>query len=161
MKVTTTGQLKNIYLTLHGLEEATNELNFLKSKKRIEIAQRLQDARELNNTEENSEFEAALAEQDMLENRISELEKIVRNAKVITDKEHEEGVVTLGSTVKVEMDGQIDEFTIVGKVEANPSQKKISNESPVGRALLGGKIGEEVEVATPIVRYICKILDIA
>jgi transcription elongation factor GreA len=149
-----------IYLTPEGLADVKNELKFLKEEKRIAIAERLKQARELGEIEENSEYDSALAEQELVETKIFELEAVVRDAKLIKQEDKDTSIVTIGSTVSVEMDGSLDEFTIVGRVEANPSQKKISNESPVGIALLGAKVGEEVEVTTPIVKYKCKILEI-
>lgn len=151
---------KTTYLTAAGLDEVKQELGFLKKTKRVEIAERIQRARDFGDLAENAEYEAALDEQALVENRVEELERVLRSAKVIKTPESESGIVVIGSTVRVEMDGQDDEFTIVGRVEANPAQKRISNESPVGSALLGAKIGEEVEVATPIVRYKCKVLEI-
>lgn len=151
--------VKNIYVTQKGLTEAQEELDFLKTTKRAEIAERIQRAREFGDISENSEYDAALDEQALVEHRISYLEEVLKNAKVITETEKSDFVV-IGSTVSVEMDGEIDEFMIVGRVEANPAKKRISNESPVGQALLGAKVGEEVEVATPIVHYKVKVLKI-
>lgn len=148
-----------VYLTSNGLEEAQVELNFLKTTKRAQVAERIQRAREFGDVVENAEYDAALDEQTLVENRIIYLEDVLKNAKVITSEPKSDFVV-IGSTVKVEMDEEIDELTIVGKVEANPAKKKISNESPLGSALLGAKKGEVVEVATTIVRYKCKVLEI-
>ena len=150
----------NIYLTSEGFVETRQELTFLKQQKRTEVADRIQSAREIGGMEENSEYNAALDEYNSVESRISELERVLRDAKVINHLDKSENIVTIGSVVTVEMDGEEDKFTIVGRVEANPSKKRISNESPVGSALLGAKKGEVVEVATPIVRYKCKILEI-
>jgi len=150
---------KKIFVTSKGLEEAKSELDFLKSTRRTQVAQRLQNAREYGDLSENSEYDAALEEQTMLENRISELDELLKNATVIKSAPVADFVV-IGSTVVVEMDGEVDEFTIVGRLEADPAKKRISNESPVGAALLGAKAGETVEVATPIVRYKCKVLEI-
>jgi transcription elongation factor GreA len=150
----------NVYLTKEGLIEVKAELEHLKTTKRAEIAERLKQARELGEIEENSEYDAALEEQEMVENKILELEKIIRDAKVIKESTVSSDIVTIGSTVTVEMDGELDEFTIVGRVEANPAKKRISNESPLGTAILGAKKGEEVEVTTPIVKYKCKIIEI-
>ena len=159
-KVVISQSKKNVYLTLKGLAEAKAELAYLLKTKRAEIAERINTARSFGDLAENSEYDAAIAEQDLTENRIAELENVVKYAKVIS-KEHESSdFVVIGSTVKIDMDNEIDEFTIVGRVEADPSKKRISNESPLGSALLGAKKGEEVEVATPIVRYKCKILEI-
>ncbi len=150
---------ERIYVTAKGLADVKEELAYLITTRRKEIADRIQRAREQGDLAENSEYDAALEEQALLENRIAELEGMLAGAKIIADKISTDFVV-IGSTVKIVMDGEIDEFTIVGRVEADPSKKRISNESPVGAALLGAKIGEEVEVATPIVRYKCKVLEI-
>ncbi len=150
---------KNTYLTPKGLTDAKIELAFLIKTKRIEIAGKIHQAREYGDLAENSEYDSALEEQSLIENRIAELESTLKNAKVIAS-DHKSDFVVIGSTVKIEMDNEIDEFKIVGRVEADPSKKRISNESPLGTALLGTKKGEVVEVTTPIVRYKCKVLEI-
>ncbi len=150
---------KNVYLTTKGFVDAKAELEYLKKTKRAQIAERIHQAREYGDLTENSEYDVAVEDQSLIENRISELENIVRDAKVIASS-HTQDFVVIGSTVKIEMDEGIDEFTIVGRVEADPSKKRISNESPLGSVLIGAKKGETVEVTTPIVRYKCKILDI-
>lgn len=150
---------KNVYLTAKGLTDAKLELDYLKKERRREIAEKIRQAREYGDLAENSEYDAALADQALVENRISELEEILKGAKLISKGKDNEFVV-IGSTVRIEMDDGIDEFTIVGRVEADPAKKRISNESPLGSVLLGAKVGEEVEVATPIVRYKCKVLEI-
>ncbi len=150
---------KKVYLTAQGLAEVKAELEFFKNTKRAEVAQLIQQAREYGDLAENSEYDAALEEQAMTESRISELENILKGAKVINNQ-HTEDFVVIGSTVKIEMDDGVDEFTIVGRVEADPSKKRISNESPLGQALVGAKKGEVVEVTTPIVKYKCKVLEI-
>lgn len=152
-------KLKNIYLTAKGLSEAKTELEFLKKNKRAEIAERIHQAREYGDLTENSEYDSAMEDQALTENRIAELENILKGAKVI-QHEHNNDFVVIGSTVKIEMDDGLDEFTIVGRVEADPSKKRISNESPLGSTLLGAKKGEVVEVTTPIVKYKCKVLEI-
>lgn len=149
----------NVYLTSKGLEEIKKELTELKNIKKPEVSERIQRAGEFGDITENSEYDTAIDEQNLVENRISELEETLKNAQVITQTPKNDFVV-IGSTVVIDMEGEVDEFTIVGSVEANPSKKKISNESPVGSALLGAKVGESVVVATPIVRYKCKILEI-
>lgn len=151
---------KKVYLTAAALAELKSEFNFLKTTKRQEIAQRIQMARELGNEQENAEFEAALDEQALVENRISALDKALRDAMVIQALAGEHSEVVIGSTVIVKIDGQTDSFTIVGRIEANPKEKKISNESPVGSVLIGAKIGEEKEVRTPLLSYKIKILEI-
>lgn len=150
---------KGVYLTSKGLAEAQAELEYLKKTKRHEIADRIRQAREYGDLAENSEYDAAIEEQNLVENRISQLENILKSAKVISEK-HSDDFVVIGSTVRVEMEGEVDEFTIVGRVEADPAKKRISNESPLGMAILGAKEGEEVEVTTPIVKYKCKVLEI-
>lgn len=159
MKMVSRKSPKNTYLTSQGLADAKAELDFLKKTKRAEIAEKIHQAREYGDLTENSEYDSAIEEQSLVENRISELENILKSAKVIAEK-HAEDFVVIGSTVKIDMDGEVDEFTIVGRVEANPAKKRISNESPLGTALLGVKKGETVEVTTPIVRYKCKVLEI-
>lgn len=148
-----------VYLTSQGLEDVRAELALLKTVKRIEVADRIQKAREFANSEENNEYDSAVEEQIMVENRILALENVLKHAVVISP-EHTNDFIVIGSTVKIELDGQLDEFTIVGKVEANPFKKRISNESPVGAALLGAKVGEELEINTPILRYKCRVLEI-
>lgn len=153
------GVEKKIYITPEGLKLARDELEYLQKTKMAEVADRIKRAREFGDVAENSEYNAALDEQAWVENKIAELERVVSNAQIISKPKGADFVV-IGSTVKVEIDQEIDEFTIVGKVEANPAKKRISNESPVGSALLGAKVGDVVEVATPIVRYKCKVLEI-
>ena len=150
---------KNFYVTSAGLENAKKEYEHLVKVKRLDIAERIQKAREFGDLLESSEYDAAMDEQSLVENRISELEEILKSVQVIKEVPKSDFVV-IGSTVTIEMDGEVDEFTIVGRVEADPSKKRISNDSPVGSALLGAKVGESVEVATPIVRYKCKVLEI-
>ena len=150
---------KSTYLTPKGLINAKAELEHLTKVKRLEIAERIHQAREYGDLTENSEYDTAMEDQSLTENRIAQLENILKNAKVIS-LEHTNDFVVIGSTVRVEMDGELDEFTIVGRVEADPSKKRISNESPLGSTLLGAKKGEIVEVTTPIVRYKCKVLEI-
>lgn len=152
--------VKDVYLTQKGLLEAKNELDHLKKVKRAEIAQRINQAREYGDLTENSEYDSAMEDQALMESRIAVLENILKDAKVIENHQTKDFVV-IGSTVKIEMDDGVDEFTIVGRVEADPSKKRISNESPLGAALLGAKSGEEVEVTTPIVKYKCKVLEIS
>lgn len=151
---------KSVYITAEGLADAKRELVELQKIKRPEIADRIQKAREFGDITENSEYDAALEEQALVERRISELQETLKSAKVIVNTSVKSDFVVIGSTVVIEMDGEVDEFMIVGSVEADPSKKKISNESPVGSSLLGAKVGESVEVTTPIVRYKCKVLEI-
>ncbi len=158
-KIVKISSRKKVYVTSKGLSNIKFELEFLKKEKRTEVAQRLKTAREFGDLAENSEYDAALDDQILIERRISRLEEMLKEAQVIT-KAPKTDFVVIGSTITIEMDGEVDKFTIVGRVEADPSKKRISNESPVGAALLGAKVGEIVEVATPIVRYKCKVLEI-
>lgn len=150
---------KNTYLTFRGLSEAKEELEYLKKTKRMQIAEKIHQAREYGDIAENSEYDAALEDQALTENRIAELENTLKFVKVIA-KEQNNKFVVIGSTVKIKMDDSIDEFTIVGSVEADPAKKRISNESPLGLALLNAQKGDEVEVITSILRYKCKVLEI-
>lgn len=150
---------QSTYMTHKGLEKLRSELDYLKKTRRIEVADRIARAREFGDLSENSEYDAAMEEQALIENRIVELENLAKDVKLISNNIKSDFVV-IGSTIRIEMDGERDEFTIVGRVEADPAKKRISNESPLGSALLGAKVGEAVEVATPIVRYKCKVLEI-
>lgn len=150
---------KKVFLTPQGLSDAKAELEYLINEKRDQISERIQGARDFGDVSENSEYDAALEEQSLVENRIAYLEDAIGNASVISEVLTHDTVV-IGSIVKVKMEGTINEYTIVGKIEANPAKKKISNESPVGSALLGARIGEEVEIFLPNSSYKAKILQI-
>lgn len=146
-------------LTEKGLSELKKEYEHLVKVKRPAVVQRIQNAREFGDLAENSEYDAAKEEQSLLETRIEELEKVLNKAQIIGPKTTTDFVV-IGTTVVVEVDGSRDEFTIVGTMEADPAARLISNESPVGAALLGAKVGELVDVVTPIVSAKYKILEI-
>lgn len=150
---------KKFILTREGLEHLKMEYDKLTGDKRPQIAIRIQRAREFGDLAENSEYDAAKEEQSLLEARIAQLEEVLPKIQIIEEKSSSEFIV-IGSKVKVEIDGQSEEFSIVGTIEADPASGKISNESPVGAALLGAKVGEVVEVVTPIVRAKYKILAI-
>ncbi|MDO8570461.1 MAG: transcription elongation factor GreA [Candidatus Daviesbacteria bacterium] len=149
----------NIYFTLGGLQEAKLELDFLKTIKRVEASERILKAREFEDIDESSEYQAALDEQALIEHRIADLEESLRSPKVITQNQNSD-TITLGSTVRINIDGKIDEYTIVGKVEADPTKKRISNESPLGASLLGLRAGEKAQVTTPTFKYEAKVLKI-
>jgi transcription elongation factor GreA len=137
------------YLTKEGLEKFKKEFKQLKKIKAMKIKGEVPDI--LHSEEANPEYLSFQEDIEFLEARISELENILKNFKLITPPEKEEqDKICLGATVLVEVDGRIDEFTLVGKLEANPSIGKISNESPVGRVLMGKKVGEEVLISSPI-----------
>lgn len=154
---------KDVLLTAEGLTKLENELDELKSVKRKEIAERIKQALAFGDISENSEYDQAKNEQAKLEERIVKLENILRNAKLIDEDEISTDSVSVGSKVVV-LDMEYDEemeYTIVGSAEADPYNGKISNESPVGSALLGNKSGDVVDVAVPdgVIKY--KILRIA
>lgn len=138
-----------VYVTEEGLKKLEVELNFLRNEKREEVAQRLHEAMEDGELIENAEYEAAKNEQAFVEGRILELEHMISVARVI-EKSKSKDMVTIGSTVVVKEDGQKSEtYTIVGAAEANPKEGLISNESPLGQALLEKKVGDVVEVKAP------------
>ncbi|MFZ5436430.1 MAG: transcription elongation factor GreA [Bacillota bacterium] len=148
---------KEIMLTYEGLKKLEAELEHLKSVRRREVAERIKQARQFGDINENSEYEDAKNEQAFVEGRILTLERMLRNAKLIEDVEHDPLVVGLGSRVKVmdlETNGQF-EYVIVGSTEADPASNRISNESPVGRSLLGKRVGDLVEITVPAgtIRY--------
>jgi len=150
---------KKFILTRQGLVSLKSEYDELTKVKRTQITKRIQTAREFGDLSENSEYDAAKEEQSLLETRITQLEDVLKRAEIIEPVKKADFVV-IGSTIVVEIEGEKDEFTIVGTIEADPSKKKISNESPVGTAMLGAKVGEVVEVVTPIIRAKYKILEI-
>jgi transcription elongation factor GreA len=142
---------KDVILTPEGLEKLQEELKVLQTDKRREVAQRIKEAREFGDISENSEYDDAKNEQAMLESRIAQLEEKIRAATVIDAAEIGTDVVQVGSIVHVkdEKTGKSQKYTIVGSAEANPAEMKLSNESPVGRALLGHKRNETVSVQVP------------
>ncbi len=141
---------KDVLLTPEGLENLKKEIEHLSTTKRREVAERIKEAREFGDITENSEYDDAKNEQAMLEARIMTLEDKLRAASVIDAKELSADVVRVGSQVQVTDDkGKQLTYTIVGSTEANPSENKLSNESPVGKALLGHKKGDAVQVQLP------------
>jgi transcription elongation factor GreA len=138
------------FLTQEGYQALQEELNHLRNEKREEIAQRLREAMEGGELIENAEYEAAKNEQAFVEGRIKELEILLATARVIDDKSVRQDAVQIGSTVTIEEEGGSPEvYTIVGAAEANPTKGRISNESPLGQALLNKKAGQTVEVNAP------------
>ncbi len=151
------------FLTKEGYQKLQEELDYLRTVKRQEVAQRLHEAMEGGELIENAEYEAAKNEQAFVEGRIQELEMLLATARVIEESEkgQKSGVVTIGSTVTIQEEGfEPETYTIVGAVEANPRQGKISNESPIGRAILNHRIGDVVQVETPSGTYKVKILKV-
>lgn len=149
---------KQFHLTNEGISELKAELEELVAR-RVPIAERIKAAREFGDLTENAEYTSARQEQEQVEGRIAQIEHILQNVDVIT-KPKSDSKVRLGSQVKLRCGGKLQEFTIVGTMEADPLEGKISDESPIGRALLGKKEGEEVEIKTPAENMVCKIVDI-
>lgn len=145
------------YLTKVRLEELQHELMELKTKKRLEVSERLKRAKEFGDLSENSEYTEAKEEQAQVEGRIFELEEIVRNASIIK-KNGQVGEVGIGSTVKALKNGTEVSYQIVGSNEAKPEEGRISNESPLGQAFLGKKVGETAEVLAPGGKITYKII---
>jgi transcription elongation factor GreA len=153
---------KEVYLTPEGLRQLEEELEYLKSTKRREVAARIKHALSFGDISENSEYDEAKNEQALVEAKIAEIEDTLRYSQIIVDEDITTDAVSIGSIFKLldlEFDEEV-EYRIVGSTEANPSKNRISNESPVGKALMGKKVGETVEVMTPggIVKF--KILGI-
>lgn len=152
---------KKILITIEGLNKLKTELNQLVSVKRGEVALKIKRAREMGGTENNAEYEDAKNEQAFIEGKILMLENTLRNADII-EAPVTPGLVELGDKVIIQnQDGKIDQFIIVGSAESNPNDGKISNESPVGRALLGKKVGDEVEVKTPAGKLKLLIIEVS
>ena len=152
---------KNL-LTREGLRKLEDELQELKVNKRQEVAQKIKEAREQGDLSENAEYDAAKDEQRDIEARIEEIEKILKNAEVVVEDEVDVGKINVGCTVKV-YDEEFEEemeFKIVGSSEANSLQGKISNESPVGKALIGRSVGDQVSVETQAGMIVYKVLEI-
>ena len=152
---------KNI-LTYEGLKKLEDELENLKVVRRKEVSQKIKEAREQGDLSENAEYDAAKDEQRDIEARIEELEKILKNAEVVVEEEADLDKVSIGCSVKI-LDCEFDEeleYKIVGSTEANSLKGKISNESPVGKALLGKQVGDTVTVETPAGEFEYKVLSI-
>jgi len=137
------------FITIDGLEKLKKELDCLKTSKRQEISKRIQDAKELGDLSENAEYSEAKEQQALNESRIAELEETFKNAETIDDRHSRSDVVNIGSTIKVK-NGEVERtLTIVGSNEADPSEGRISNESPLAMSFLGHKVNDKVEVETP------------
>lgn len=152
---------KTVYLTENGLQEIKDELDYLKLKKRPEVIQALKEARALGDLSENAEYDAARNEQAIVESRIKELEVMIEKAEIITDINT--SVVSIGTKVKIEYvdDNEVEEYSIVGSKEADPFANKISNESPIAKAIMGLKVGNVVSVDSPNGKYDVKIVEIS
>ena len=154
--------MKEVILTPEGYEKLKQEIARLSTERRREVADRIRVAREFGDISENAEYDDAKNEQAMLEHKIAQLEERLSNARVIQSRDVDLSVVSVGAKVRLrDVDAnQTVEYTIVGSAEANPSELKLSNESPVGRAIIGKKKGETVEVTAPRGSLKYKILDI-
>src|SRR5919197_45078 len=142
---------REVVLTPEGYEKLKTEIDYLRTEKRREVAERIKEAREFGDISENAEYDHAKNEQALLEARISQLEDKLRTATVIDEKSIDKDVVSVGSLVRVkdQKSGRSIQYQIVGSAEADPSENRLSNESPVGQALLGHKRGEVVTVQVP------------
>jgi transcription elongation factor GreA len=154
--------VKEVILTADGYKKLQQEIDHLRNDKRREVAERIRVAREFGDIAENAEYDDAKNEQAMLEHKIAQLEERLLSARVITKKEISKDAVSVGSHVRLR-DMQANktfEYHIVGSAEANPAQNKLSNESPVGKAIIGHKKGDVVEVSAPRGSLKFKILEI-
>ena len=154
--------MKEVILTPEGYGKLKEEIEYLSTVRRREVAERIKHAREFGDISENSEYDDAKNEQAMLEHRIATLEERLQNVRLIDADEVKTDVVGLGTKVRLkDIDAnETVEYTIVGSAEANPAEHRLSNESPVGKAILGHKKGETVEVAAPRGSMKFKIIDI-
>ena len=149
-----------VYVTAKGLEDMKKELDYLINEKRPEVIHALKEARALGDLSENAEYDAARNDQAITENRIKELEVLIEKAKIIDEVKTDK--VTIGTSVKLEYveDGDIETYSIVGSTEADPFANKISNESPIAKAILGAKVNDVVAVESPNGTYNVKIVEI-
>lgn len=150
---------QKVLFTKSGLDELKREFDALVNVKRPEAVKRVAAAREQGDLSENSEYAAAREELTFIDGRIAELDDIVRNAQLIGNT-HSKTTIDMGCRVTLHVDSRKDVYTIVGEWEANPMEKKISHSSPLGKALMGKKVGEKIEVEAPAGKLIYKILSI-
>lgn len=150
---------KKVYLTQTGLDTLKKEYEELTKVKRPDVVTRLAAAREMGDLSENAEYTAAREELAFLDGRIEELEMLLKQAVVIEDH-HGDNMISLGSEVTLKIAGKKEIFNLVGEWEADPQQKKISHESPLGKALMGKSVGEEVEVEAPAGKMVYTIVSI-
>lgn len=149
---------KKYLLTPEGLQKLKEELDHLVSERRQEIIERIQEAVAHGDLSENADYAQAKEEQAFVEGRIQEIEEIIRNAEIIHHVDSD--VVNIGSGVKVKIDGKEYSYTVVGSNEANPKEGRISNESLVGRALMGRKKGEKIDIQTPAGKKVYEIVKV-
>lgn len=152
---------KQIQVTKKGFEDLQSELNELVNDKRPKLVERLERARQEGDLSENSDYTNSREELEFLDGRIDELKHVIDNAKIVDDNgATKSGKVDVGATVVVEVNGTKHEYKIVGEWEADPMQKKISHESPLGKQLVGRAKGEEVEVEAPAGKIVYKIVEV-
>jgi transcription elongation factor GreA len=153
---------RELLMSAEGLKKLESELEHLKTVKRTEVAERIKQAREFGDISENSEYEDAKNEQGLIEARIQSLENMLRNARVVNQDDQDPNLIHIGSRVKVldVAEAIEEEYVVVGSAEADPLKGRISNESPVGKALMGAKVGDTVEVTAPAGRIQLKVVSI-
>lgn len=151
---------KKIYLTKEGLEELKKEYEQLNKQKRPEVLERVSQARNMGDLSENAEYAAAREELSFIDGRLDELEELIRQANVIHDVAKKGSEIKLGSRVTLHVGGKKEEFLVVGEWEADPAAKKISHESPLGKALIGKKVKDKVEVTAPAGKVLYTILEV-
>ncbi len=154
---------KKVYVTHEGLAELKRELDELNHTKRPQVLERVSQARSMGDLSENSEYTAAREELSLIDGRIEELSDIIKHAELIVEK-HTTGskaTVELGSEIVVSINGKKEMFSLVGEWEADPKNKKISHESPLGKALMGRSIGEKVEVEAPAGKIVYTVVGIS
>ncbi|GIW12164.1 MAG: transcription elongation factor GreA [Dehalococcoidia bacterium] len=152
---------KPVFLTAEGRAKLEAELEYLRREKRRQITERIVESKEIGGFSDNADLDDARNEQALVENRIQQIERMLRMAQIIDQPAGPKTTVGIGSTVTVvDAEGEEETYTIVGSAEANPRAGKISNESPVGRALLGRKVGDQVEVLTPagVQKFIIRLI---
>lgn len=152
---------KTQYITQGSLNDLQKELELLKSKKIPDIANRIDEAKQQGDLSENAEYHQAKEDMAWAQGRLLELEQLLGNAQVIEGKTAKDGMIMIGQTVTVEINGTKKEYTIVGPQEADPFNGMISNESPLGEAFIGRSVGDSVEVTTPAGKQVYRILKIA
>jgi transcription elongation factor GreA len=150
---------KKYLLTPEGLSKINEELKHLVTEKRKEVIERIREAAAHGDLSENADYAQAREEQSFIEGRIAEIEEIVKNAEIISTTSHG-NTINIGTTVKIKVGGNEKTYTIVGSNEANPKEGKISNESVVGKALLGKKVGQKVNIQTPAGEMAYEIISI-
>lgn len=149
-----------VKMTQEGYDKLKAEYDELINVKKPQAIDRLKKAREMGDLSENSEYVAAKEDRSLVEGRIQEVEALLNNAEIVTIENSQSHIVDLGSVVKVKTDGVIESYTIVGEMEADPTQKKISNSSPIGKAIMGKQKGDIVEVEVPAGKRVFEVIEV-